>query len=269
MIRAVAFDLWETLITDTPEISRAQERLRLTRMEEVLARRGLGAAANEIELAYRRLWSRCHDLYWSRDTDVPCRTQIVHFFEAMEVDASAIDEATLTALEDAYANAAVDALPAVVPGAHDVLRRIKERGYGVGLISNTGRTPGSALREILQRTGLAASIDAMVFSNEHGECKPRASIFESLRQALGVGFDQMLFVGDNPYVDVFGAQRCGMFGVHFDPPQRGSAVAPPFDHGEEIVPDATVSDLRDLPAIIDRLSEGALEPRGGAALPNN
>jgi glutathione S-transferase len=39
MLKAIAFDLWETLLTDTPEISRRQERLRLDRMERVLQRR--------------------------------------------------------------------------------------------------------------------------------------------------------------------------------------------------------------------------------------
>ena len=141
-------------------------------------------------------------------------------------------------------------LPSVVPGAHDVLAELRERGYRIGLISNTGRTPGYALREILDRLGLAASIDAMVFSNEHGACKPQPSIFETLRGALGVDYDEMMFVGDNLYVDVHGAQRLGITGVHFDPPTRGTAIAPPFDHGLEIVPHATIRDLRELLGVI-------------------
>ncbi len=107
------------------------------------------------------------------------------------------------------------------------------------------------LREILDQLGLAPFIDAMVFSNEHGECKPQQSIFEALRGLLGVDFDQMLFVGDNLYVDVLGAQRCGMRAVHFIPPVRGTAVAPPVEHGHDIVPDATIADLRELPAVLN------------------
>ena len=43
MLRSVSFDLWETLLTDTPELSRRQERLRLERMERVLVERGFAA----------------------------------------------------------------------------------------------------------------------------------------------------------------------------------------------------------------------------------
>ncbi|HEX7151984.1 MAG TPA: HAD family hydrolase [Thermoanaerobaculia bacterium] len=254
MLKAIAFDLWETLITDTPELSRRQERLRISRMEEILAAEGHGALADRIEHAYRTLWHRCQDLYWSADRDVPCRRQIEHFLEALGLGHESLDERTLADLEHAYASAALEVLPATVPDARETLAAIKERGFGVGLISNTGRTPGSVLRDILDRLALAGSIDVMVFSNEHGHCKPTPSIFEELRRGLGVRYDELVFVGDNLYADVHGAQRCGMRAVHFDPPVRGTAVAPPFDHGLTIVPDARVTRLAELPAVLDALT---------------
>ena len=91
-------------------------------------------------------------------------------------------ESLAVTFSEAYALAIVDFLPAMIPGALDVVRELQSRGYRLGLISNTGRTPGYALRAILDRLGLR--FDAMVFSNEHGECKPQRSIFEALRQAL-------------------------------------------------------------------------------------
>ena len=254
MIRAVAFDLWETLITDTPDLSRSQERLRTSRMESILTARGYGALADRIEHAYRALWRRCHELYWSADLDVPCRRQIEHFLEELEVDACDFDEATLAELEHAYAHAAVEVPPAVVAGAPETLRALKDRGYRVGLISNTGRTPGYALRRILEVLELAPSIDVMVFSNEHGACKPQASIFEELRRGLDVAYEELVFVGDNPYADVHGAQRCGMRAVLFAPPVRGTAVAPPVEHGLTIVPDATVTSLPDIVEVIEALA---------------
>jgi len=254
MLKAIAFDLWETLITDPPEQSRAQERLRLERMEAVLRDTGFASTAETLEHAYRATWHRCQELYWSSDRDIPCRRQIEHFLELLELDPSSFDEATLDALEDAYARAAVDILPLPVANAREVIADLKSDGYRLGLISNTGRTPGSALREILDALDIAPFLDAMVFSNEHGECKPQPSIFETLRAALGVGYDEMLFVGDNLYVDVHGAQRCGMLAVHFIPPQRGNAVAPTVDHGLEIIADAVIRDLAELPNVIARVN---------------
>jgi putative hydrolase of the HAD superfamily len=252
MIRAIAFDLWETLITNTPDVSRQQHRLRVERMERILAESGSTATAERIEDAHRRVWQRCHELYWSVDKDISCRKQIDHFLESLEIEP--FDEPTMQALEEAYANVAVEILPSLVPGAPEIVAELKRRSYLLGLISNTGRTPGYALRTILDRLELSQFFDAMVFSNEHGECKPQRSIFETLRKSLGVEFDEMLFVGDNLYVDVHGAQRCGMIGIHFQPPSRGTAVAPIPDHDLTIDPHATIRDLRELPQAIDALS---------------
>jgi putative hydrolase of the HAD superfamily len=253
-MKAIAFDLWETLITNTPELSRAQERLRLEAMERVMRARGFDHAASQIHAAYRAVWERCQELYWSLDRDIPCRRQIEHFLELLEVDPASFDEETLDELQAVYAGAILDVLPRVVDGAHEALRDVRARDLAVGLISNTGRTPGSTLRDVLSRLGLGSSIDAMVFSDEHGECKPRRSIFERLREALGADYDEIVFVGDNLYADVHGAQQCGMRAIHFTPRVRGTAVAPPFEHGLNIVADATIDDLRDLPAAIERLS---------------
>jgi len=259
MIRAIAFDLWETLITNTPEVSREHHQLRIERMQRILGEGGFAATAERIENAYREVWQRCHELYWSVDKDISCRTQIDHFLEAMEVQP--FDERRMQALEDAYANVAVEILPLLVPGAPEVIAELKRRGYPLGLISNTGRTPGYALRTILDRLKLSQFFDAMVFSNEHGECKPQRSIFETLRRSLGVEFDELIFVGDNLYVDVLGAQRCGMIGIHFQPSSRGTAVAPIPDHELIIEPHATIHDLRQLPQAIDALSADLALPR--------
>ena len=237
MIKAVVFDLWETLITNSHQATRAHASLRLERMARILS-----TTPAAIDEAYRYVWTRCQELYWSADKDISTRKQIEHFLEALDRE---VDERTMQALEHAYANVAVDVLPDRVAGADEVLQTLRGQ-YALGLISNTGRTPGSALRVILEKLNLIHYFDAMVFSNEHGECKPQISIFEAVRKALGVQFNEMVFVGDNLYVDVYGAQRCGMRAVHFIPPQRGTAVAPDVDHGLKIEPDATIYDLREL-----------------------
>ncbi len=250
---AVAFDLWETLITDTPEAARRQERRRLDAIASLLRDAGAEQPADRIEAAYRHTWRRCHDLYWSRDRDIPPRTQIEHMLEHLLPGGHALDEDLVAGLEHAYAFAAAEDLPELVDGAAEVVRAVGAR-VPIGLISNTGRTPGWVLREILRRLGLGDAFRAMVFSNEHGECKPLGSIFENLRAALGAPPERIVFIGDNLYADVWGAKQAGMRAVHFDNPKRGQAIGGPTREVGPITPDATIRSLRELPPLLERWS---------------
>lgn len=248
-MRALAFDLWETIITDTPETALRQQHERLARMSAVLAAAGHEISPETLESAYRHTWTRCNELYWSRDLDIPSRTQILHMLEPLFGEQE-VPEALISALEDAYTRAAIEHLPELVDGAAEILHRFRPH-CRIGLVSNTGRTPGNVLRSVLDRLGLGGMFDVVVFSNEHGECKPLPSIFRRLREGLGVEASEVVFVGDNLFSDVWGAKQAGMRAIHFDPPTRGTAVGPATRHVGEVVPDARITSLRQLPSILE------------------
>src|SRR4051794_8117280 len=107
-MKAIAFDLWETLITNTPELSAAQSKLRLDAMAAILRDRRFRLEADAVQHAYRAVWDRCQELYWSLDLDISCRTQVEHFIEFLGIT---VDDATLDLLEDAYARTVIDLPP--------------------------------------------------------------------------------------------------------------------------------------------------------------
>jgi len=53
-----------------------------------------------------------------------------------------------------------------------------------------------------------------------------------------------------------------MRAVHFIPRTRGNAVAPAVDHGLEIVADAVIRDLAELPEAIARVSADGVARTG-------
>src|SRR5581483_3586173 len=69
VIKAIGFDLWETLITNPHDVTHAHKSLRLERLSRILS-----TTPDAIESAYAYVWTRCQELYWSADKDVPCRT---------------------------------------------------------------------------------------------------------------------------------------------------------------------------------------------------
>jgi putative hydrolase of the HAD superfamily len=251
MLKAVAFDLWETLITNSHEASRVQEAARIIEVHRLLTESHSAIDRESVADASRALWNRCYELYWSRDLDIPTRRQIEHLLEelALELD----DPLLLERLESVYGEAIFAAPPDPMPHAVDVVRQLRSGGMQIGLISNTGRTPGSVLRRLLDQLGLGELIDVMLFSNEEGVCKPVDAIFGKLRDSLRCAAGEILFVGDNVDVDVYGAKRSGMWAIHFQPERKGTAFAPPIEREQRLEPDGVITCLSQLPGSISGL----------------
>lgn len=90
-------------------------------------------------------------------------------------------------------------------GATHVLLTLKEKGYKLGLISNTHwRFLENSRRKF--RT----YFDVITLSYEHGYAKPHPSIFLTTLERLKVRADRCLHVGDDPVADIEGAKGCGM-----------------------------------------------------------
>ncbi|WP_217238328.1 HAD family hydrolase [Streptomyces sp. AC555_RSS877] len=95
------------------------------------------------------------------------------------------------------------------PDALEVLRTLRERGIGVGVVSNIGWD----LRPVFREHGLDSCVDTYVLSYEHGIQKPDPRLFATACAALGVEPQETLMVGDNRRADG-GAAALGC-GVHF------------------------------------------------------
>jgi putative hydrolase of the HAD superfamily len=80
--------------------------------------------------------------------------------------------------------------------------------YRTAMISNFGYAP--ALHESLDQFGIRDAFDTVVISAEVGWCKPHQIIFEHTFQKMGIRPSEALFLGDQLYVDVYGALNSGM-----------------------------------------------------------
>lgn len=92
---------------------------------------------------------------------------------------------------------------------HSLLETLRERGFGLGLVSNA-IDPAWLLHRDLRQQGIAQRLDVAVFSSEVGWRKPHPVIFERALEQLGVAPERALFVGDRLYEDVHGARQLGM-----------------------------------------------------------
>ena len=93
-----------------------------------------------------------------------------------------------------------------VPGALDLVRRVREGGVGCHLASNQDRTRAEHMTREL---GYDVLLDGCYYSWALGAAKPEPEFFSLVLHDLGVEPDVTLFVDDNP-VNVEEATRLGL-----------------------------------------------------------
>lgn len=100
---------------------------------------------------------------------------------------------------------------------HHTLAELRARGYGLGLVTN--RLNVERFHELLEEVGLLGQFDMALASGEVGIHKPDPGIFAVALDRMSVRAEETLYVGDNYWADVVGAQRAGLTPVLLDPYQ--------------------------------------------------
>ena len=92
-----------------------------------------------------------------------------------------------------------------------MLKGLKKDGYKVALITN-GRHELQYKKLVL--TGMRYIFDEIIVSGDVGVEKPDREIFMMMCEKLGVKPSECVYVGDNPFNDIGGAKRAGMYTFH-------------------------------------------------------
>ena len=87
-----------------------------------------------------------------------------------------------------------DSSMAQVPGAGDILRKIREKGISVGVITNN---PPGGQRKKLKQCRIEGYIDLLVSSGEIGYSKPDPRIFRFSLERLGAMPEESVMIGDS------------------------------------------------------------------------
>ena len=244
-ITAVTFDLWQTLLLDNRELGRARAQVRLEGTQEALGRAGVVYDLEHIREAYRACYRECRRIR-DQNLDVSFRDQVEMFINNIDVGmVDRLDEETIQEIIRVYADSFFVHPPVPHSDALSVLDDVKAMGLRIGLISNTGMTPGSTFRRYLDQQGMLKYFDTLTFSDEVKLAKPSDEIFLRTLRSLGAAPSETVHVGDHVQNDVVGAKRCGLKTVWITGFYENENPSDP-----DTMPDATVDGLAEVvPAI--------------------
>ena len=213
----MTFDFWETLFMDTPELDRRRDELRCQGLRENLAKMGIEISLEDLADGLRASTPWLADI-WKKGGQVSTLGQIRYIVNHATKNRAILlaDPEVLMRLEESYWSPSFSAPATLNAEAPELLQRLRKRNLKIGLICNTGRGPGHALRELMRRESVLDYFDATVFSDEIGYGKPDPRIFLTAAERLGLQPSNILHVGDNIENDVRGAQSAGMKTLLFE-----------------------------------------------------
>lgn len=245
-ITAVTFDLWQTLLIDSRELGIIRSNARLEGVRRILSGCGEEFDAERISEAYWDCYRQCAAIREGL-LDISFPEQIGIFVENISPGLSGrLEPDALAEITRVYADSFLDYAPPAHADAVKVLRSVRDMGLRIGLISNTGMTPGTTFRTYLSNTGMLDYFDTLTFSDEVRLSKPAEEIFLMTLRSLNASPGGTVHVGDSIRADVAGARKCGLKTVWIAGfSERGD----PSDPATE--PDETVDELSAVvPAIV-------------------
>ncbi len=215
MIKAITFDFWNTLFKGVIATD-----LRSRQVKQALGQTGHTDISQErIVLAIGHTWQE-----WERVWEQEHRTFGAPRWVALLLADLGISltEPEQEALVQAMIVSGAQVNPPLIDGVATVLPRLAQR-YRLGLVCDTGLTPGRLLRQWMESHGILRHFGHLTFSDELGVSKPNPRAFLTTLEGLGVSPQAAVHIGDNPRTDVGGAQAVGMRAIRFDGSYRWPA----------------------------------------------
>ncbi len=230
-LRGVTFDFWNTLFVPESSLGR-----RIDAAVRAVAELGGGHGAEAIREALGAA-GQIHTEAWRRGEQYGAPFLVAELDRRLGLG---LDPTGRERLQEVIEDPGPRSARRPVEGAAEVLADLHTAGLRLGVVSDTGWSPGRVLRRHLEEAGLLRHFEpgALAFSNEVGVPKPDRRMFETALQAMRVEPAEAAHVGDLRFTDVAGARAMGMLAIRF------SGVADDTDEGPE--GDFVVASYREL-----------------------
>lgn len=128
------------------------------------------------------------------------------------------------------------------PDAKATLKHLFQQGYRLGLLSNA--TDDTFVQRLVNRLELRPWLSPTFSSAGLGIRKPLREPFDLILSRWNLSPASVVMVGDTLDADILGAHNAGMRGILIAADEAAS-------NDDQIVPDATITALSELPALIE------------------
>ncbi|MBM2814174.1 MAG: putative hydrolase of the superfamily [Ignavibacteria bacterium] len=243
-IKAITIDFWNTLYNSGNGIKRNEYRHE--QLKNAIQSTGCNPSQIEFEDAMRASWEYFNKI-WLNDSRTPAPEDTVGFFlNYMKVP---YDYTILSEVARHFGEAILVHPPDLMESVPKVIEAITGK-FELAIVSDTGFSKGTELRQLLEQSGIAKYFSAMSFSDETGVSKPHPKAFLTALNELSISPEEAIHIGDIEATDIIGAKNLGMKAIKFtgDPTARHGV-----DNNGDSLADYVADSWSDILEYIDKL----------------
>ena len=151
MIETITFDLWNTLLSNKPRDNERYKQKRLEAIRGLLQQNGFDVDFGSLYRAHEEGYEKCKET-WNKNLDLSTEEQLKIMFGFLDDPGfKDIRQSLMLKLEEVFLAPILKDPPPLIQGAKKTMDRLQAEGYRIGLICNTGRTPGRIIRKLLEK----------------------------------------------------------------------------------------------------------------------
>jgi HAD superfamily hydrolase (TIGR01662 family) len=241
-IRSILFDFGGTLMHGrrnwSPIVAKADDAL-----TSYIRSKGMEVSLNTFSTEFRK---RLDEYFKQREKDL---LETTYTFVLREL----LRDKGYDDVSSDFLRNALDALFSVTQenwaleeDAEPTLRTLRENGYNLGIVSNAG--DDTDVQQLAQGFGIAKYFDFILTSAACSYRKPHPRIFELALSNWYCPPEEAVMIGDNLDADIRGATEAGLYSIWIS--RRADTK---MEDQVQVQPDANISTLSELPAVLDQL----------------
>ena len=234
MIKAVTLDLWNTIF-----VEKSFSKDRSVTVQRHLEDHGISREIDDIQAGFHYAKNLFEKDWIENYIQMPLSTRIKHILDSLN---TSLPQESIDQIISEFYQVFLEYPPEFKEGVIETIEALKPE-YKLGIISDTGISHGSVIREYLDSVGILEHFTSTIFSDEIGYSKPHRIPFQKALKELDVKPHEVVHVGDLLRTDVTGAKNIGMKAVWI---KTGNKTP------ENVEPDYTITAM---PELLDYLNK--------------
>ncbi|GAB5465622.1 MAG: HAD family hydrolase [Candidatus Kapaibacteriales bacterium] len=209
-LKVITIDFWNTLYKN--DNARERNAYRQRALVELLDQHaGRTVMGSELDEAVSATWKYFEKIWKDEQRTIGAEESVDFILDYLQAK-QAMPHAEK--LISAFADSVLVHPPSLMENVKDVLPDLSSH-YNLAIISDTGFSPGSVLKSLMERDGIDHLFSSYSFSNETGVSKPNEKAYYHAIEPLGYKPNEGLHIGDIEHTDVKGAKSIGMYSIRF------------------------------------------------------